>query len=321
VNYFKVIIILLFSTAALAQNEGIRPWEMRNANGEGYVMVSGVDSVMYYDVLDNYIRDTLGYSRIDSIKCVSDTIRVYTNNGQFKMPFGCSAGGGITSLNALTAGTQTFATGTAGTDFAISSATSTHTFNLPTASASNRGALSTTDWSTFNSKIGGSGAASYVPFFSGTSTLTAQHDFLTLNTASGFKVGVGYTSGGNSQLDNYFQGGSAAAGFTAFDAGHAGLGIATGTSNRWSMFTTSAGEDWNLYHHPGGAWTEFMRITDAGEYYLPFLNATNTKIVQATSAGLLSTLAHGTAGQVLTMSTNSTYGGSFPSGGSTGLTV
>lgn len=59
---------------------------------------------------------------------------------------------GITSLNGLTAATQTFATGTSGTDFNISSATSTHTFNLPTASATNRGALSSTDWSTFNNK-------------------------------------------------------------------------------------------------------------------------------------------------------------------------
>jgi len=60
--------------------------------------------------------------------------------------------GGITTLNTLTATTQTFATGSAGTDFNISSSTSTHTFNIPTASASNRGLLSTTDWSTFNSK-------------------------------------------------------------------------------------------------------------------------------------------------------------------------
>jgi hypothetical protein len=61
-------------------------------------------------------------------------------------------GTGISTLNTLTASTQTFAVGTSGTDFAISSATSTHTFNLPTASATNRGALSSADWSTFNGK-------------------------------------------------------------------------------------------------------------------------------------------------------------------------
>lgn len=52
--------------------------------------------------------------------------------------------GGITTLNTLTAATQTFATGTTGTDFNISSATSTHTFNIPSASTSNRGLVTTT---------------------------------------------------------------------------------------------------------------------------------------------------------------------------------
>ena len=59
---------------------------------------------------------------------------------------------GISSLNGLIENTQNFATGTSGTDFAISSSGSTHTFNLPTASAANRGALSSADWSTFNGK-------------------------------------------------------------------------------------------------------------------------------------------------------------------------
>ena len=63
-----------------------------------------------------------------------------------------TTGAGITDLNGLTASSQTFASGTSGTDFAISSSISTHTFNLPTASASNRGALSSADWSTFNAK-------------------------------------------------------------------------------------------------------------------------------------------------------------------------
>jgi len=59
---------------------------------------------------------------------------------------------GINALNGLTAQVQNLAVGTSGTDFAISSSTDTHTFNLPTASASNRGALSSADWSTFNGK-------------------------------------------------------------------------------------------------------------------------------------------------------------------------
>lgn len=77
---------------------------------------------------------------------------------------------GITTLNTLVALTQTFAVGTSGTDFAINSAISTHTFDLPTASAINRGALNSTDWTTFNSKqtaitlttLGTSGASTLI---------------------------------------------------------------------------------------------------------------------------------------------------------------
>ena len=73
---------------------------------------------------------------------------------------GIMAGTGITAINSLTGSAQTLVTGTSGSDFAISSSGTTHTFNLPTANATNRGLLSTTDWSTFNGKqaaLSGSG--------------------------------------------------------------------------------------------------------------------------------------------------------------------
>jgi trimeric autotransporter adhesin len=60
--------------------------------------------------------------------------------------------GGINTLNGLISGTQTFATGTAGTNFNINSVGSTHTFNFPNASAANRGLLTAADWTTFNNK-------------------------------------------------------------------------------------------------------------------------------------------------------------------------
>lgn len=82
---------------------------------------------------------------------------------------------GITALNGITAQIQTLQVGTSGTDFDINSTGSVHTFNLPTADATKRGALSSTDWSEFNSK------ASYTPrvqtvFSSASVTPTATND-------------------------------------------------------------------------------------------------------------------------------------------------
>ena len=56
---------------------------------------------------------------------------------------------GITSLNGLTVDTQTFEVGTSGSDFNISSSGSAHTFNIPDASMSARG-LVTTGFQEFN---------------------------------------------------------------------------------------------------------------------------------------------------------------------------
>jgi hypothetical protein len=88
------------------------------------------------------------------------TITLHTENGNLCEVL-TTFTTGLTALNGLTTQVQNLAVGTSGTDFAISSSTDTHTFNLPTASASNRGALSSTDWSTFNNKQNALGFTPY----------------------------------------------------------------------------------------------------------------------------------------------------------------
>ena len=88
---------------------------------------------------------------------------------------GGSGVGTVTSVAALTLGTS-------GTDLSSTVANSTTTpvitLNVPTASATNRGALSAADWTTFNNKqdaltnpVTGTGTTNYLPKFTGTSTI------------------------------------------------------------------------------------------------------------------------------------------------------
>ena len=56
---------------------------------------------------------------------------------------GIMAGTGITAINSLTGASQTLSTGTSGTNFAIVSSGTSHTFNLPDASATARGVITT----------------------------------------------------------------------------------------------------------------------------------------------------------------------------------
>jgi len=80
----------------------------------------------------------------------TNSIDFYNGSSWQQMATGSNA---LSSLNGLTAVSQTFAVGNAGTDFAISSSGTTHTFNIPTASATNRGLLSSSDYSDFSARI------------------------------------------------------------------------------------------------------------------------------------------------------------------------
>lgn len=80
------------------------------------------------------------------------TITLHTQNGTLGL-ITTTFTTGLTALNGLTAQVQFFATGTAGTDFGITSSGATHTFDLPIASATNTGKLAACDWTKFSNNV------------------------------------------------------------------------------------------------------------------------------------------------------------------------
>lgn len=154
---------------------------------------------------------TLGNSIIASGASEGTSGQVLTSNGAGAIPSWTTiAGTGtVTSVAALTLGTS-------GTDLTSSVANSTTTpvitLNVPTASATNRGVLSSADWSTFNGKqnaltlttTGSSGAATLVgatlniPQYSGgTDSINWTHTEALPNIGSAIKAEPLYTHMGS----------------------------------------------------------------------------------------------------------------------------
>jgi hypothetical protein len=102
---------------------------------------------------------------------------------------------GLTALNGLTAQVQNFATGTSGTDFNISSASTTHTFNLPDASASNRGAVTTGSQVFGGVKTFANGLS--LPAVGGSNQVTRIVNIGTLHEGSANLNQIGFNSANN----------------------------------------------------------------------------------------------------------------------------
>ena len=148
---------------------------------------------------------------------------------------------------------QYFATGTTGTDFNISSATATHTFNLPTASATNRGALSSGDWTTFNNKVSTSRSILTSLPLSGGGDLSANR---TLSIAQSNTTTDGYLSGTDWTTFNNKIGGSGTANYvtrfiTASTIGNgiiqdngtnSSIGVAPSTPYKFRVSTSTASQ-------------------------------------------------------------------------------
>ena len=151
---------------------------------------------------------------------------------------------GLTALNGLTEQIQSLATGTTGTDFNISSATATHTFNLPDASATNRGALTSANWSTFNGK------AEYAPRVqsvtsSATVTPTSTNDLVKITAqATGLTIAnpTGTMSEGQAMIIRIKDDGTART--IAFDTNYRAIGVTLPTTTTISK-TIYIGLVWN----------------------------------------------------------------------------
>ena len=109
--------------------------------------ISGVSRLCYKD--DAGIEYILGFG----IPSGGATGQVLEKNSStdYDVSWTSLTSGGVTSLNSQT-GAVTIVAGSSGSDFGINTATGVITLNLPTASGTVTGKISSADWATFNGK-------------------------------------------------------------------------------------------------------------------------------------------------------------------------
>ncbi len=145
------------------------------------------------------------------------------------------AGLAVQSINTDTTAAQTIVTAATGTNFTISTTGGVTTVAIPTASASNRGLLSTTDWSTFNNKGSGTVTSASVVSangFAGSVATSTTTPAITLSTTI-----TGVLKGNGTAI-------SAATSGTDYSAGTSALstGILKSTTTTGALTIAVAGD-------------------------------------------------------------------------------
>lgn len=249
---------------------------------DNYVLVANGSGVNpgYALLLDNNIDASAAIARTKVANGTADHVIINNGSGTLSSEAQLSVSRGGTGLSALGTSNQvlgvnnagnaaeykTISAGTSGTDFAVAHSANTVTLNLPTASALNRGALSTSDWSTFNSKIGGSGTNGQIALFSGSGTITSD-------------ASIAYTTGSNANNISLTSGLKLGTNTTA--AATAGSG-----SLRYNagVVEYSDGVNWNTFGVTGAG---ILTLNSLGATAQSFANDTNVTITSVTATHTL----------------------------------
>jgi hypothetical protein len=195
-----ILFLLLFSFGLYGQ--GIEPSALMPASFENAVLKAKIK------VFDDWTQDTVYYFVHDSIVSQMSPDSIYLKTATAPNPdtIYLRDGSGFVLIPKGGAGTVTsvgLATGTTGTDVNVSGSpitgAGTITLNIPTASATNRGVLSSADWTTFNNKVGGSGVATRIAFWDSANSLSSNTNLFWHNTEN--RLYLGHSSGSLGRLN------------------------------------------------------------------------------------------------------------------------
>jgi hypothetical protein len=244
---------------------------------------------------DSAISDSGSAVSISYLAGADTRMVVVTSTGALSsqaIPTG-GGGGTITSLNGLATAAQTFAIGTAGTLPAFSSATSTHTLNIPLASVTGvtRGTISKAEYDVFNAKVGvGTNTVNFIPKFTatgvisnssisdtGSAVIASVVDFSVFASNVNYVISRVTNSSGSGEIDLYAYGTTGSANYWT--------GLATASTNSIFSNRTLVINSSNNIIFSGSATAEHLRISSTGLITIPTLAGVGTRHLAVNASG------------------------------------
>jgi|SRR5580692_11498146 hypothetical protein len=222
------------------------------------------------------------------------TYNSVTVNAQGVVTAASIVGSGITSLNGLTGGTQTFATGSSGTNFNIVSTGTVHTFNIPLLNSSDTGLVTPAQKAIWDAKATTTLPYEQVPYGNPSNVQTSSTLMIFDSTQNKLCIGCN-TSGSNGIVG--LGGATGTATFTSNGGATALVGPTT------TVEGTGASGQINLQTNG----TNWLSLLNTGELQINGVSGTSGQV--PTSAGSGSPIAWG--GPFLSTISGITAGGAL----------